>query len=126
MKKLIRFALPAMLAFGAHYPVAALAQDKPQLAPMNAAAPAAPLAYESAFADYRIDKDTPAVGWKESNERVAQPHDEHAGHDMGAMKHGHHGQAAPAAAPAPAPTPAPAPAPAPKNKDPHQGHQHKE
>lgn len=120
MKTLIRFALPAMLACGALYPVAALAQDKPQLAPTDAAAPAAPTTYESAFTGYRTDKDAPAVGWRESNERVAQPHDEHAGHDMGAMKHGHHGQAAPAAAPVPAP------APAAKNKDPHQGHQHKE
>lgn len=115
MKKLIRFALPAMLAFGAQLPAAALAQEKSQLAPADAAAPAAPLAYESAFAGYRSDKDIPAVGWKESNERVAQPHDEHAGHDMGAMKHGHHGKAA-----------TPAPAPKAKPDDPHHGHQHKE
>lgn len=90
MKKLIRFALPALLAFGAQLPVAALAQDKPQPAAMNAAAAAAPLAYESAFSGYRADQDIQAVGWKESNERVTQPHDAHAGHDMGAMKRGNH------------------------------------
>ncbi|MCC6070837.1 hypothetical protein ACFSQU_14975 [Massilia sp. GCM10020059] len=123
MNKLIRFALPAMLALGAQLPAAALAQDKALLAPADAAAPAAPLAYDSAFAGYRSDKDNPAVGWKESNERVTQPHDEHAGHDMGAMKHGHHGHAA---TPAPAPAPAASPAPAPKANDPHHGHQHKE
>ena len=83
---------------------------------MKPDAPTAPIAYESAFAGYRSDKDTPAVAWKESNQRVAQPHDEHAGHDMGAMKHGHHVQ----------PAPAPVPVPETKNKDPHQGHQHKE
>lgn len=112
MKKRMHFALPVILVVAAQFPVAALAQDKPQLAPMNATAPAAPIAYESAFTGYRADKDTPAVGWKESNERVAQPRDEHAGHDMSAMKHGNHAQ--------------PAPAPEAKNKDPHQGHQHKE
>lgn len=116
MKKLIRFALPAMLAFGAQSHVAAFAQDKPQPAPTDAAAPAAPVAYDSAFAGYRSDKDIPAVSWKESNERVAQPHDEHAGHDMGAMQHGHHGKAAPAATPAPAP----------QADKPHHSHQHKE
>lgn len=141
MKKLIRFALPAMLAFGAQWHVAAFAQDKAQPAPTDAAAPAAPVAYDSAFAGYRSDKDTPAVGWKESNERVAQPHDEHAGHDMGSMAHGQHGQhgqhgkaamahgqhgqhgkPAPAAAPAPADQAA-EPA---KADKPHHSHQHKE
>lgn len=113
MKTLIRFALPALLAIGAQFPGAALAQDKPPPAPMTATAPAAPITYESAFSDYRTDKDAQPVTWKEANARVAQPHDEHAGHDMGAMKHGHHAK--------------PAAAPEAKNKDPHQGHhQHKE
>lgn len=116
MKKLIRFALPAMLAFGAQWHAAAFAQDKAQPVPTDAAAPAAPIAYDSAFAGYRSDKDIPAVGWKESNQRVAQPHDEHAGHDMGAMTHGQHGKAAPA----------PTPAPADKADKPHHSHQHKE
>ncbi|MBZ2209746.1 hypothetical protein [Massilia soli] len=107
-----RFALLALMAGAA--PVSAGAQDSPELAPMKATAAAAPLAYESAFAGYRGDKELVPVAWKDSNARVAQPHDEHAGHDMGAMKHGHHAK------------PAPAPAPEPKNKDPHQGHQHKE
>lgn len=119
MKKLIRFALPAMLAFGAQWHAAAFAQDKAQPAPTDAAAPAAPVVYDSAFAGYRSDKDTPAVGWKESNARVAQPHDEHAGHDMGAMTHGQHGKAAPAATPAPADK-------ADKADKPHHSHQHKE
>jgi hypothetical protein len=100
-----RFALLALAAGLAQFPVAACAQDKP--------APA-PLVYESAFADYRSDKDNAPVDWKESNARVAQPRDEHAGHDMAAMKHHNHAK------------PAPAPAPEAKNKDPHQGHQHKE
>ena len=120
MNKLIRFAMPALLAFGAHLPVAALAQDKPQLAPLDASAPAAPIAYESAFAGFRSDKDIQPVAWKDSNDRVTQAHDEHAGHDMGAMKHGHQGHAAPAA------KPAPAPAPEAKKNDPHHGHHHKE
>ncbi|NML60208.1 hypothetical protein HHL21_03720 [Massilia sp. RP-1-19] len=96
MKTLIRFALVTGCALS---PVAALAQDQPGLAPMNPTAAAAPLVYESAFADYRADTDTPPVGWKDSNERVAQPRDEHAGHDMGAS---------------------------PEKKHPHHGHQHKE
>lgn len=94
MKTLIRFALLASCAqFTA---AAALAQDKPDLAPTRATAAAAPLVYESAFADYRTDKDAAPVEWKESNARVAQPRDEHAGHDMGAgaekkdPHHGHH------------------------------------
>lgn len=108
------FALLALVASVAPFPLAACAQDQPGLAPLSASAPAPVLAYESAFTDYRSDKDNPPVAWKDSNARVAQPHDEHAGHDMAAMKHGHHAK------------PAPAPAPEAKNKDPHQGHQHKE
>ena len=107
-----RFTVLALAASIAQFSAAASAQDKPDLAPMTATAAAAPTAYESAFADYRSDKDLAPVAWKDSNARVAQPHDEHAGHDMGAMKHGHHAK--------------PAPAPEPKNQDPHQGHQHKE
>ena len=98
-----RLALLALVAGIAQFPAAASAQD-------------APIAYESAFLDYRSDKDNAPVAWKDSNARVAQPHDEHAGHDMAAMKHGHHAK----------PAPAPAPAPEANNKDPHQGHQHKE
>jgi hypothetical protein len=96
MKTLIRFAL---LASCAQFAAAALAQDKPDPAPASATAPAAPLVYESAFADYRTDKDSAPVEWKESNARVAKPRDEHAGHDMGAGT---------------------------EKKDPHHGHQHKE
>lgn len=109
MRKPIRLSLAALLAFGAQLPVAALAQDKAPPAPTDAAVPGAPVAYESAFAGYRSDKDNKAVDWKESNARVAQPHDEHAGHDMSAMKHVQ-----------------PPPAPESKKKDPHHGHQHKE
>ena len=107
-----RFAVLALVASAAQFPAAAGAQDMPELAPMKPTAAAAPTTYESAFADYRSDKDSAPVAWNERNARVAQPHDEHAGHDMGAMQHGHHAK--------------PAPAPEAKNKDPHQGHQHKE
>lgn len=96
MKTLIRFAL---LASCAQFTVAAFAQEKPDLAPTSATGPAAPLVYESAFADYRTDKDSQPVEWKESNARVAKPRDEHAGHDMGASA---------------------------EKKVPHHGHQHKE
>ena len=109
-----RFALLALVAGIAQFPAAARAQEKPAPAPLRTDAAAAPIAYESAFLDYRSDKDNAAVAWKDSNARVAQPRDEHTGHDMAAMKHGHHAK------------PAPAPAPEPKNKDPHQGHHHKE
>lgn len=123
----IRFALPAMLAFAAQFPGVALAQASAHPAPMNPAAAAAPLVYESAFAGYKPGSEPALVPWKESNARVAQPlpgeHDNHAGHDMGAMKpvsghkghemgsmdHSGHKQAVPAS-----------------KKDPHQGHQHKE
>lgn len=114
MTSIIRFALPAMLALGAQFPHAALAQPGAQAAPMDPSAPAAPLTYDSAFAGYRPAADVAVVDWKESNARVAQPlpgADEHAGHDMGAMKHG----AAPDVK-----------APPPAKKDPHHGHEHKE
>lgn len=107
-----RFALLALVASAAQFPFAVGAQDKPAPAALRASAVAASLAYESAFTDYRSDKNNAPVAWKDSNARVAQPHDEHAGHDMAAMKHGHHAK--------------PAPAPEAKTKDPHQGHQHKE
>ncbi len=81
----IRMALPMLLA------AAALsAQAEP------ATAPAAPLKYESAFANYRAYQEPQLASWKESNERVAQSPghgghgsagaDPHAGHDMGKMK----------------------------------------
>lgn len=111
-----RFALLALVASAAQFPFAVGAQDKAAPAPLQASAVAAPLAYESAFKDYRSDKDNAPVAWKDSNARVAQPHDEHAGHDMSAMKHGHHAK----------PAPSPSPAPEAKSNDPHQGHQHKE
>ncbi|HEY0488678.1 MAG TPA: hypothetical protein VGD30_04120 [Telluria sp.] len=91
----IRLALPALLALGAQFPGTAFAQSNP--APMNPAAAAAPLKYESAFAGYKPAQEPAAVAWKESNARVAQPlpgagehdgHGGHAGHDMGGMKHG--------------------------------------
>ncbi len=109
------FALLALAASLAQFPLAARAQDKPAPAPLDTSAPAPAIAYDSAFTGYRSDKDNPPVAWKDSNARVAQPHDEHAGHDMAAMKHGHHAKPAPAA-----------PAPEAKKPDPHQGHQHKE
>lgn len=94
MKTTIRFALPALLALGVQLPGTALAQSKPHPAPMNPAAAAPPLTYESAFTGYRPGQEQPAVAWKESNARVALPlsgageHDEHAGHAMGGIKHG--------------------------------------
>jgi len=99
-----------MIASMAQFPAAAFAQDKPELAPMKSTAATATVTYDSAFTDYRSDKEMAPVAWKDSNARVAQPHDEHAGHDMGAMKHGHHAKPAPEA----------------KTNDPHQGHHHKE
>lgn len=111
-----RFALLALAASVAQFPLVACAQGKPGLAPLDTSAPAPQLAYESAFTDYRSDKDNAPVAWKDSNARVAQPHDEHAGHDMAAMKHGHHAKPSPSAAPAPET----------KKQDPDQGHQHKE
>lgn len=135
MKIIVRFALPALLALGAQLPATALAQSHPHPAPMDPAAVAPPLAYESAFTGYKPGHEPATVSWKESNARVAQPlpgageHDGHAGHDMGGMKHGagpkasnehdghdmgsmDHGGHKPAA---------------PGNKkDPHQGHKHKE
>lgn len=115
MTILIRFTVLPLLAFGAAFPAAASAQGKPDLAPLSASAAAAPPAYVSVFADFRSDKDLPPVSWKDSNAKVAQPHDEHAGHDMSAMAHGEHAvHARPAAQPET------------NKQDPHQGHQHKE
>jgi hypothetical protein len=135
MNTIFRFALPAVLAVGAQFPATALAQSAAHPAPMNSAAAAPPLAYESAFTGYQPGQEPAAVSWKESNARVTQPlpgadehaghaghnmggmkhgaeakpADPHAGHDMGSMDHGGHKKAAPAG-----------------KKDPHHGHQHKE
>jgi hypothetical protein len=82
--------------------------------PQDAAAPVPPLAYDSAFANYKADADPKPADWKQTNAAVTTPqsghgghaaHAAHAGHDMSKMKTAPKPDAAPAA-------------------DPHAGHKH--
>lgn len=96
--KSLRPIWPALLA--AALANTATAQSKAPPSPLDAGAPAAPLAYDSAFTGYRAYQEPQPASWKETNAIIGQ-----------SPGHGAHG--APAAPAAPAPQP---------KADPHQGH----
>lgn len=106
-----RLIFSLLLAGAAGAPQAAPPAQQRQLAPLEAAAPTRPLAYESAFAGYKSDTDPKVADWKATNAAIAGApghgghggHAGHAGHDMSKKDD------KPAAAPA---------------KDPHAEHKH--
>jgi hypothetical protein len=104
----LRLIVPLLLAGAAGAPQAAPPAQQRQLAPLEAAAPTRPLAYDSAFAGYKSDTDPKVADWKATNAAIAGApghgaHAGHAGHDMSKKDD------KPAAAPA---------------KDPHAEHKH--
>lgn len=105
-----RLMLPLLLAGAAGAVHAAPPAQQRQPDPLDAAAPARSLAYDSAFAGYKSDAEPKVTDWKATNAAVANSpghggHSGHAGHDMSKMKT----EDKPATQPA---------------KDPHADHKH--
>lgn len=80
------------------------------LAPLNAAAPVPPLAYQSWMTDYRPNLDSEPLDWRSVNDMVGRGAG-HAGHSMGPAT--------------PAKPYAAAPAQPPQARTEHAAHQHK-
>jgi len=113
--QLTRLILPVLLA-GAAASLAAAPAPEGQPAPLDPAAAASPLVYDSAFAGYKAYQEPKVANWKETNAAIATVpghggHGAHAGHDMSEMQ--------PAGQPEPKTGPA-----EPAKSDPHAGHQH--
>lgn len=89
-----RLMFPLLLAGAAGASQAAPPAPQRQPDPLDAAAPARALTYDSAFAGYKSDADTKIKDWKATNAAVANApghaghggHAGHAGHDMSKMK----------------------------------------